>query len=76
MPAHIREMQRQVMEDAVNAPLSQVCDQALAELKAAAQGDDNLMYPILKAVKALATLGEICDGLRSVFGEYESAVKV
>ena len=46
--------------------------QALAELKAAAQGTDNLMYPILKAVKALATLGEICDTLRGVFGEYEA----
>ncbi|MBW1990554.1 MAG: methylmalonyl-CoA mutase family protein [Deltaproteobacteria bacterium] len=47
--------------------------QALAELKAAAEGDANLMPPILKAVKALATLGEICDTLRAVFGEYEAA---
>jgi methylmalonyl-CoA mutase N-terminal domain/subunit len=46
--------------------------QTLAELKAAAQGADNLMPPILKAVKALATLGEICDTLRGVFGEYEA----
>jgi methylmalonyl-CoA mutase, N-terminal domain len=48
--------------------------QALAELKTAAQGTDNLMPPILKAVKCLATLGEICDTLRSVWGEYEMAV--
>ena len=46
--------------------------QALVELKAAAEGTDNLMPPILKAVKALATLGEICDTLRGVFGEYEA----
>jgi methylmalonyl-CoA mutase N-terminal domain/subunit len=46
--------------------------QALAELKTAAEGTDNLMPPILKAVKALATLGEICDTLRGVFGEYEA----
>jgi methylmalonyl-CoA mutase N-terminal domain/subunit len=46
--------------------------QALAAVKAAAQGTDNLMPPILKAVKALATLGEICDTLREVFGEYEA----
>ena len=39
-------------------------NQALAELKTAAQGTDNLMPPILKAVKTLATLGEICDTLR------------
>ena len=44
--------------------------QALAELKTAAQGDANLMPPILKAVQALATLGEICDALRDVFGTY------
>ena len=46
--------------------------QALGELKTAAQGTDNLMPPILKAVKALATLGEVCDTLRGVFGEYEA----
>ncbi len=46
--------------------------QALAELKAAAQGTDALMPPILKAVKALASLGEVCDTLREVFGEYEA----
>ncbi|MBM4302130.1 MAG: methylmalonyl-CoA mutase [Deltaproteobacteria bacterium] len=44
----------------------------LAELKTAAEGTDNLMPPILKAVKALATLGEVCDTLRGVFGEYEA----
>ncbi len=47
--------------------------QALAELKTAAEGDANLMPPILQAVKVLATLGEICDTLRAVFGEYEAA---
>ncbi|MDD2900994.1 MAG: methylmalonyl-CoA mutase family protein [Syntrophales bacterium] len=50
--------------------------QALAELKQAAGGDTNLMPPILKAVKTLATLGEICDTLRSVFGEYEAPALV
>ncbi len=44
---------------------------ALAELKTAAEGDANLMPPILSAVKVLATLGEVCDTLRAVFGEYE-----
>jgi methylmalonyl-CoA mutase N-terminal domain/subunit len=46
--------------------------QALAELKTAAQGTDALMPPILKAVRNLATLGEVCDTLRGVFGEYEA----
>jgi methylmalonyl-CoA mutase, N-terminal domain len=47
---------------------------ALAELKTAAEGTDNLMPPILNAVTVLATLGEICDTLRAVWGEYEMTV--
>lgn len=43
----------------------------LSELKKAAEGNDNLMPVILDAVKASATLGEICDALREVFGEYQ-----
>jgi methylmalonyl-CoA mutase N-terminal domain/subunit len=42
----------------------------LQELRAAAQADTNLMYPIVEAVRAYATLGEICDVLREVFGVY------
>ena len=42
----------------------------LAGLKHMAKGDGNLMIPILDAVRAYATLGEICDVLREVFGEY------
>ena len=44
--------------------------EALADLKRAAQGTENLVPPILEAVKAYATLGEISDTLREVFGEY------
>jgi methylmalonyl-CoA mutase N-terminal domain/subunit len=44
---------------------------ALSELKRAAEGTENLMGPILQAVKTYATLGEICDTLREVFGEYK-----
>jgi methylmalonyl-CoA mutase N-terminal domain/subunit len=48
---------------------------ALAALKssagAEASGDNNLMAGILQAVKAQATLGEIADTLRAVFGEYD-----
>jgi methylmalonyl-CoA mutase N-terminal domain/subunit len=43
---------------------------SLSELKKVAESDRNLMIPILDAVKAYATLGEICDVLREVFGEY------
>ncbi|MGD2126000.1 MAG: methylmalonyl-CoA mutase family protein, partial [Desulfobacteraceae bacterium] len=44
---------------------------SLAELGEVAKGKENLMIPILDAVKAYATLGEICDTLRRVFGEYQ-----
>jgi methylmalonyl-CoA mutase N-terminal domain/subunit len=45
--------------------------EALSGLRKAAEGPGNLMEPILRAVKAYATLGEICDTLRQVFGEYQ-----
>jgi methylmalonyl-CoA mutase N-terminal domain/subunit len=45
--------------------------ESLGRLKKAAQGTDNLLPPILDAVKAYATLGEISDTLREVFGEYK-----
>jgi methylmalonyl-CoA mutase N-terminal domain/subunit len=44
---------------------------ALDDLKDAARGTDNLMDPILESSRAYATLGEMCDALREVFGEYE-----
>jgi len=44
--------------------------ESLARLKKAAQGTENVVPPILDAVKAYATLGEISDSLRGVFGEY------
>jgi methylmalonyl-CoA mutase N-terminal domain/subunit len=43
---------------------------ALQRLGEAAQGDENLMYPILDAVKAYATEQEICDVFRDVYGIY------
>ncbi len=43
----------------------------LTTLRSAAAAGDNLMPHLYEAVKAYATLGEICDALRSVFGTYE-----
>jgi methylmalonyl-CoA mutase, N-terminal domain len=45
----------------------------LTALRKAAQGTENLMPHIYAAVKAYATLGEICDSLREVFGTHEEA---
>ncbi|HXN41899.1 MAG TPA: methylmalonyl-CoA mutase family protein, partial [Myxococcaceae bacterium] len=43
---------------------------ALDRVEAAARGTDNLMPPVLSAVKAYATLGEISDVFRKVWGQY------
>ncbi|ELZ60088.1 MULTISPECIES: methylmalonyl-CoA mutase [unclassified Haloferax] len=44
---------------------------ALEDIRAAANGDENLLPLIVTAVKAYATVGEICGVLREEFGEYE-----
>ena len=47
--------------------------QAQEKLRAvedACRGDKNLMYPVLEAVKAYCTLGEVCDVFRKVWGAY------
>ena len=48
--------------------------QAVDALRNAARGRDNLMPFVLAAVKAEATLGEVSDALRDVFGEYRESV--
>ena len=45
---------------------------ALSRLEMAARSDDNLMHVILDAVEKYATIGEICDTMRGVFGEYQA----
>ena len=41
------------------------------ELKHAAGGPDNLLYPLREALRARATVGEVCDALRDVWGLYK-----
>jgi methylmalonyl-CoA mutase N-terminal domain/subunit len=43
---------------------------ALAKIEAAARGTDNLMPPVLEAVREYATLGEVSDVFRKVWGQY------
>jgi methylmalonyl-CoA mutase N-terminal domain/subunit len=45
-------------------------DKALAELREAAAGDANVLYPMRTALKELATVGEVCNALREVWGVY------
>ena len=46
---------------------------ALEELRAAAQGTDNLLPPMKEALRRYATLGEVSDVLREEFGVYQPA---
>jgi methylmalonyl-CoA mutase N-terminal domain/subunit len=59
----LRKLRAERSGDSVNRYLS--------ALRKAAQGTQNLMPHIYDAVKAYATLGEICAALRDVFGTYE-----
>ena len=43
---------------------------ALADLSDAARGSDNLLVPMREALRRMATVGEVCDALREVFGTY------
>jgi len=49
---------------------------ALGEIESACRGKANVMGPILSAVRAYATLGEISDVMRSVFGTHQGKVTV
>ena len=44
---------------------------SLAALQEVARGRGNTMVPLLECVRAYATVGEMCDTLREVWGEYE-----
>jgi methylmalonyl-CoA mutase N-terminal domain/subunit len=57
----------------VRAERSQAAvDAALERLRETASGTGNLMHPLKAALAAYATIGECCDVLRGVFGEYRA----
>ena len=66
----VRENQIQRLEKIYAERDSDAVRRSLDALKDAAMGDKNLMVPIMDAVKKRVSLGEICDVLRGVFGEY------
>lgn len=70
----IERLQREKLEELKAERDNEAVEARLNELEEAAKTDANLMPYILEAVKVYATLGEICDVLRKIFGEYEQAV--
>jgi methylmalonyl-CoA mutase N-terminal domain/subunit len=72
----VREVQVKRIAELKSSRDSKKVQASLAELRRVAQGDANLMAPILACVRTYCTLGETCDVLRGVFGEYEPIVTV
>jgi methylmalonyl-CoA mutase, N-terminal domain len=63
-----RQLER--LEDLKKGRDNALVERRLEELKEAARGGENTMYPIIGAVRAYATVGEICDAMKEVFGSY------
>jgi len=61
--ARLQELRKTRDNDAVRRTLD--------ALKETARGTGNTMYPLMDCVRAYATVGEMCDALREVWGEYE-----
>ena len=62
--------QRERVKELRESRDTEATEDALAALKDAAEGDENVMPYIVDAVKAYATTGEICNAMRDVFGEH------
>ncbi|MDD3031151.1 MAG: methylmalonyl-CoA mutase family protein [Candidatus Caldatribacteriota bacterium] len=72
----IEKQQVEKLEDTKKSRAGNEVNKKLKELKKAANTDKNLMPFIIDCVKSYATLGEICDQLRDVFGEYKDSIKI
>jgi methylmalonyl-CoA mutase N-terminal domain/subunit len=68
--------QREHLERARAERDDEAVEAALAALHDACEGEENVMPYIVDAVKAYATVGEICDVMRDVFGEYQGGATV
>ena len=66
----IRDRQAERLADLKESRDNAAVEKALAGLKRAAEGSENLLYPMKEALAGLATLGEVSETLRGVFGEY------
>jgi methylmalonyl-CoA mutase N-terminal domain/subunit len=66
----VERQQKQRVQDVRASRNQQAVQQNLNALHEAAQSGANLMPPILDAVREYATIGEICNVLREVFGEH------
>ncbi len=68
----LEEDQRQRLEKVKENRDQDAVDQHLDKIRSAARSDENLLPPLVKAVKDYVSIGEICSVLREEFGEYEA----
>jgi methylmalonyl-CoA mutase N-terminal domain/subunit len=73
VPVGIAEQQHALLEGRRSERDGEAVEAALGALRREAEGAQNVMPAILGAVRAEASLGEICGTLRAVFGEYRPA---
>jgi methylmalonyl-CoA mutase, N-terminal domain len=66
----IRDRQTERLEELRETRDNAAVERTLGDLRRAAEGEDNVVYPMREALANLATLGEVSDTLRGVFGEY------
>jgi methylmalonyl-CoA mutase N-terminal domain/subunit len=67
----IEEQQRERLRKLRASRDQGAVDAALDALRKAAEGTDNVLYPMKDALRARATVGEVCHALRAVWGVYE-----
>ncbi len=66
----IQDQQTERLAELKESRDSKAVESSLADLRKAAEGTDNLLYPMKEALQNLATLGEVSDTLREVYGQY------
>jgi methylmalonyl-CoA mutase N-terminal domain/subunit len=72
----VGRVQEQKLRELKSSRDNIIVKEALEELEKKAGTDENLMPTIIKCVKSYCTLGEICDVLRKVFGEYKATTSI
>lgn len=72
----VGEMQKNKLKDLRAKRDNEKVNERLESLRGACQGTENVMPFILEAVRAYATLGEVCGVMREVFGEYQQSVNL
>ena len=71
--SHLQRRQAARVQELRGARDQAAVDKSLQDVKDAARGTQNLLYPMKDALRSKATLGEVSDALRDVFGVYQPA---